>query len=180
MTPLSRIPYLEVDGITIFAKGTCNGKSGRMTRGVILAVYKRLLRAAASLEHERAAHFVQVQTCLHFRLQRHVTDAARAERLLEEAVLSLRFVQLAGERGPERNVLKNVVETEWERLQLGRLQSKFSGKSRDRANAQQIDGAYRRWISALALFNGEVGVVTTPVEVASVLRYDDFAAEAPP
>ena len=151
-----------------------------MTRSVVLAVYKRLLRAAASLEHERAAHFVQVQTCLHFRLQRHVTDAARAERLLEEAVLSLRFVQLAGERGPERNVLKNVVETEWERLQLGRLQSRFSGKSRDRANAQQIDGAYRRWISALALFNGEVGVVTTPVEVASVLRYGNFAADAPP
>ena len=60
-----------------------------MTRSVVLAVYKRLLRAAASLEHERAAHFVQVQTCLHFRLQRHVTDAARAERLREWQALAV-------------------------------------------------------------------------------------------
>ena len=123
-------------------------------RSIVLALYKRLLRSATLLKHDRATHYVQVSAGLHFRLQRRVTRPDRIVQLLDDAVLSLRFLQLAAERGPQRSVLKNVVETEWERLQLGRLQSKFSGKTGKLMGG--MDDGYRRWIAALQLFHGEV------------------------
>ena len=146
-------------------------------RNVALALYKRLLRAAASLDQRRAAQFVQVQTNLHFRLHQRTTCPTRIDRQLVEAALSLQFIELACKRGPERNVLRNVVDIEWERLQLGRLRKLT--KNRNQATVPLIENGYRRWITALRLFHDETGIVSTPVEVASVVRLDEFPADAP-